>query len=218
MSVAFNRARKDIEMAVKAGGVDPKLNTKLRIAIQNAKSVNMPKDRVDAAIKRASSKDTTGYQEIMYEGMGPHGIYFIVGCATDNATRTVANVRHHFKKCGGTMGNTGSVSFNFEHKSFFKLKLVSVQDLDELELELIDFGLDELDSDEEFVYIYCPFEEYGSMQKALEDKGVEVESSEIQYIPTVYKELNEEQQIELNELIDLLEEDEDVVAVFHNMQ
>ncbi|MBN8544677.1 MAG: YebC/PmpR family DNA-binding transcriptional regulator [Ignavibacteria bacterium] len=218
MSVAFNRARKEIEIAVKAGGPDPSTNSKLRLAMQNAKSVNMPKDRVEAAIKRASNKDTTGYQEITYEGIGPHGIYVIVACATDNTTRTVANVRHHFKKGNGTLGNSGSVAFNFEHKAFFKLKRASVADVDELELELIDFGLDELDSDDDFVYIYCPYEEFGKMQKALEDKGVEVESAELQYIPNMYKELDEEQRKEMTELIDLLEDDEDVVAVYHNMQ
>ncbi len=218
MSVAFNRVRKEIEIAVKSGGPDPKTNSKLRLAMQNAKAVNMPKDRVEAAIKRASSKDTTGYQEIIYEGMGPGGVMVIVSCATDNPTRTVANVRHHFKKGNGTLGNSGSVAFNFEYKAFFKIKRSAVADLDEFELELIDAGLDELDSDEEFIYIYCAFEDYGTMQKILEDKGIEVESGELQYIPTVYKEISGEQLTEMNELIDLLEEDEDVVAVFHNMQ
>ncbi|KAB2909925.1 MAG: YebC/PmpR family DNA-binding transcriptional regulator [Ignavibacteriales bacterium] len=218
MSVAFNRVRKEIEIAVKAGGPDPKGNSKLRLAIQNAKAVNMPKDRVEAAIKRASSKDTTGYQEIMYEGIGPGGTSIIVLCATDNSTRTVANVRHHFKKGNGTLGNSGSVLFNFEHKAFFKVHKSSVEDFDEFELELIDSGLEEMDHDDEFIYIYAAFEEYGSMQKALEDKGIEVVSGELQYIPTVYREVSGEQVTEMNELVDLLEEDEDVVAVFHNMQ
>ena len=142
----------------------------------------------------------------------------IVSCATDNTTRTVANVRHHFKKGNGVLGNSGSVSFNFEHKAFFKLKKGSVADPEELELDLIDFGLDELDSDDDFIYIYCPYEEFGKMQKALEDRNVEVESAELQYIPNVYKELEGEQRTEMTELLDLLEEDDDVVAVYHNMQ
>lgn len=218
MSQAFNRVRKDIEMAVKAGGIDTKVNTRLRIAIQNAKSVNMPKDRVDAAIKRASSKDTTGYQEINYEGMAPHGVAVIVECATDNTTRTVANVRHLFRKYEGALGNTGSISFLFEHKALIKISISYINDIEEFELEMIDFGLEELVSDEEAVYIYTAFEDFGSMQKALEERGIEIASSEFQYIPTNYKELNEEHQKEVNDLIEALESDDDVQSVYHNMQ
>ncbi|MFA5805109.1 MAG: YebC/PmpR family DNA-binding transcriptional regulator [Melioribacteraceae bacterium] len=218
MSKAFNRIRKDIEIAVKAGGSDPKANSKLRIAIQNAKSFNMPKDKVEAAIKRASSKDTSGYQEIIYEGYAPHGIGVVVECATDNPTRTVANVRHHFRKHEGSLATTGSISFMFERKGLFKVPKNSVTDLDNLELELIDFGLDEFSYDDEFVYIYTPFQEYGTMQKALEEKNIEIKATELQYIPTNYKDVTEEQRKEVNALIEALEEDDDVQSVYNNMQ
>ena len=218
MSKAFNRIRKDIEIAVKAGGSDSKANSKLRIAIQNAKSFNMPKDKVEAAIKRATSKDTTGYQEIIYEGYAPHGIGVVVECATDNPTRTVANVRHHFRKHEGSLGTTGSISFMFERKGLFKVPKNSVTDLDNLELELIDFGLDEFSYDDEFIYIYTPFQEYGTMQKALEEKNIEIKATELQYIPTNYKDVTEEQRKEVNALIEALEEDDDVQSVYNNMQ
>lgn len=218
MSKAFNRIRKDIEIAVKAAGSDPKVNSKLRIAIQNAKSVNMPKDKVEAAIKRATSKDTTGYQEIIYEGYAPHGIGVVVECATDNPTRTVANVRHHFRKHEGSLGTTGSIAFMFERKGLFKVPKNSVTDLDNLELELIDFGLDEFSYDDEFIYIYTPFQEYGNMQKALEEKNIEIKATELQYIPTNYKEVTEDQRKDVNTLIEALEEDDDVQSVYNNMQ
>lgn len=218
MSKAFNRVRKEIEIAVKAGGPDAKSNSKLRIAIQNAKSVNMPKDKVDAAIKRASSKDTTGYQEIVYEGYAPHGIAVIVECATDNPTRSVANVRHLFRKYEGSLGNAGSISFMFERKGLFKFARPENADLESLELELIDFGLDDFSYDDEFVYIYVPFQEYGTMQKALEEKNIDINATELQFIPVNYKELSEEQQKEVNDLIEALEDDDDVQSVYHNMQ
>lgn len=217
MSKAFNRVRKDIEIAVKAAGADPKSNSKLRIAIQNAKSVNMPKDRIEAAIKRASSKDTTGYQELMYEGMGPHGVAVIVECATDNPNRTVANLRHHFSKYGGSLGNTGSVAFMFEHKALIKIPRSIVADIDEFELEMIDHGLEELNAEEEFIYIYTEFSNYGAMQKALESKNIEPLGTEFQYIATNSKELNSEQQKDFNELLEVLEEDDDVQSVHNNL-
>jgi YebC/PmpR family DNA-binding regulatory protein len=218
MSKAFNRVRKEIEIAVKAGGPDQKSNSKLRIAMQNAKSVNMPKDKVEAAIKRASSKDTSGYVEIIYEGYGPHGIAVIVECATDNPTRTVANVRHIFKKHEGSLGTTGSIAFMFERKGLFKAAKSAETDLDNLELELIDFGLDDFSNDDEFIYIYAPFQDYGSMQKALEERNIEIKATELQYLPVNYKELSEEQKKEVQELIEALEEDDDVQSVYHNMQ
>ncbi len=218
MSKGFNRVRKEIEIAVKANGVDPKTNSRLRLAIQNGKSINMPKDRIDAAIKRASSKDTTGYKEIMYEGYAPHGIAVIVECATDNPTRTVANVRHHFTKHEGTLGNSGSISFMFEHKALIKLSKAQIPDVESFELELIDHGLDQLIVEDDFVYIYTAFEDFGAMQKALDERNIEVNSSEFQFIPTNYKELTEEQEAEVNEVIEALEEDDDVQSVFHNMQ
>lgn len=218
MSKAFNRVRKDIEIAVKSGGPDSKTNSKLRIAIQNAKSVNMPKDRIEAAIKRASSKDTTGYQEIVYEGYGPHGIGIMIQTATDNPTRTVANLRHLFRKHEGTLGNAGSIAFMFEHKALIKIEKSKINDIESFELDMIDFGLDEMMIEDDFCYIYSSFENFGQVQKALEDKGIEVNSSEFQYLPTNYKELSEEQQKDVTSLIDVLEEDDDVQSVYHNMQ
>jgi len=218
MSKAFNRIRKEIEIAVKAGGQDVKSNSKLRIAMQNAKSVNMPKDKVEQAIKRASSKDTTGYQEIVYEGYAPHGVAIMVECATDNPTRTVANVRHHFRKHEGSLGNAGSIAFMFERKALFKASIANVTDIDNLELELIDFGLDDFTSDDEFIYIYTPFQEFGTMQKALEDRNIDIAATEFQYIPGNYKEVDEEQKKDINALIEALEEDDDVQSVYHNIQ
>lgn len=218
MSKAFNRVRKEIEIAVKAGGPDPKGNAKLRMAMQNAKSVNMPKDKVEAAIKRASSKDTTGYEEIIYEGYGPHGVALMVETATDNPNRTVANVRHLFRKYNGSLGNSGSISFMFDKKGLFKIDKTQVEDVETLELELIDFGLDDLSYDDESVYIYTAFTEFGNMQKSLEERELEINATEIQYIPTNLKELNEEQTAEVNELIEALEEDDDVQSVYHNLQ
>ena len=216
MSQAFNRVRKEIEIAVKAGGIDPKTNSRLRMAIQNAKSVNMPKDRIDAAIKRASSKDTSGYSEISYEGYGPHGVAIMVECATDNPNRSVANVRHLFRKYEGSLGSSGTISFMFEHKALFKIDRALVTDAEEFELDLIDFGLEELTVEDDFSYIYTKFEDFGMMQKALDEKNIEINSSEFQYIPTNYKELSEEQYNEVIVLIDALEEDDDVQSVYHN--
>jgi len=218
MSKAFNRVRKDIEIAVKSGGPDPKANSKLRIAVQNAKSVNMPKDKVEAAIKRASSKDTTGYQEITYEGYGPHGIGILVECATDNPTRTVANVRHYFRKHEGSMGSTGSISFMFERKGLFKISKEKIADLETFELELIDSGLDDFSYDDQFIYIYSSFQDYGSMQKALEERELEILSTELTYIPTNTKELEGDQLKEVNDLIEALEEDDDVQSVYSSLQ
>ena len=218
MSKAFNRVSRDIAIAVKAGGPDPKANTRLRIAIQNAKSVNMPKDRVDAAIKRASSKDITGYQELVYEGHAPHGIAVIVDCATDNPTRTVANIRHHFSKNGGTLGATGSIAFMFERKGLIRISLAKVGNADDFELEAIDHGLDDMVVEEQEVHIYTSFHDYGKMLKFLDEKGIEVISSELQYLPTTTKELPEAQVTEVQTLLDELEEDDDVQSVFHTMQ
>lgn len=217
MSKAFNRIGKDIEIAVKSGGTDPKANSRLRIAIQNAKSVNMPKDRVDAAIKRASNKDTSGYHEIVYEGYAPHGVAVIVECATDNQTRTVSNVRHIFKQYGGSLANSGSIAFMFERKGLFKIAVDKIKDVDEFELEMIDHGLDDLTGDDQFLYVYTSFQDFGSMQKALEEKGIEPASTELQYIPTTTKELSADQQKEVNELIEAMEEDDDVQSVYHTM-
>lgn len=217
MSKAFNRVRKEIEIAVKAGGIDIKTNARLRIAKQNAKSVNMPKDRIDAAIKRAISKDTSGYEEIVYEGYGPHGVAVIVECATDNPTRTVANVRHVFRKNEGSLGSTGTISFMFEHKALLKIERSAVKDPEAFELDLIDFGLEELIVEDDFCYIYTAFSDFGSMQRALEERNIELNSSEFQHIPTNFKELNEEQMTEVESFLEALEDDDDVQSVFHNM-
>ncbi|MSQ46525.1 MAG: YebC/PmpR family DNA-binding transcriptional regulator [Ignavibacteria bacterium] len=217
MSKAFNRIGREIVIAVKGGGSDPKLNPRLRIAIQNGKSVNMPKDRVDAAIKRATLKDTSNYSEIVYEGYAPHGIAVIVECATDNPTRTVANVRHLFKEYGGSLGQTGLIAFMFDRKGLFKIKKELIQDIDTFELELIDHGLDDLTGDDEFIYLYTSFHDFGLMQKALEEKRIEPVSTELQYIPTTTKEIPQIQQDEINLLLNALEEDDDVQSVYHTM-
>jgi YebC/PmpR family DNA-binding regulatory protein len=217
MSKAFNRIGREIHIAVKMGGPDPKGNPRLRIAFQNAKSVNMPKDRIEAAIKRASQKDTTGYQEIIYEGYAPHGIAIMVECATDNPTRTVANIRHYFSKSNGSLGSSGSIAFIFDRKGLIRVSASKISNLDDFELELIDHGLDELIQNEQELHIYTSFQDYGKMQKYLEEKGTEVISSELQYLPTTIKELTEEQAKEVQDLIDKLEEDDDVQSVFHNM-
>jgi YebC/PmpR family DNA-binding regulatory protein len=193
MSKAFNRIGRDINIAVKAGGTDPKTNARLRIAIQNAKSVNMPKDRVDAAIKRASDKDTSGYHEVVYEGYAPHGIAVLIEAATDNPTRTVASVRHIFTKHGGTLAASGSITFMFEKKAVFRIEAEKVKDAEEFELEMIDHGLEDLVQQDADLFIYTTFQDFGKMHKALEERGIEPTSTEIQYLPTTTKELTEEQ-------------------------
>ncbi|NIG57020.1 YebC/PmpR family DNA-binding transcriptional regulator [Chitinophaga sp. Cy-1792] len=218
MAKQFTRVGKDIAIAVKAAGPDPDNNPALRRCIVNAKAVNMPKDRVDAAIKRAMGKDKTDYEEVVYEGYAPHGIAIMVDTATDNTTRTVANVRMHFNKCGGTLGNSGSVAFMFNRVGEFKVKNAG-QDLEELELELIDFGLEEIGEDAEGnIIVRAAFTEFGNMSKALEDKGLEVISSELKRIPANTVELSEEQAKEVLELVDRLEQDDDVQQVFHNLK
>jgi YebC/PmpR family DNA-binding regulatory protein len=217
MSKAFNRIGRDIDIAIKQGGIDPKVNSRLRIAMQNAKSVNMPKDRVDAAIKRASSKDTAGYQEVVYEGYAPHGIAVLIECATDNPTRTVASIRHIFSKNGGSLAASGAIAFMFEKKGVFKIAAEKIKDIDEFELEMIDHGLEDLSQHESDVYVYTTFQDFGKMQKALEERGLEATSTEIQYIPTNTKELPEDQAKEVQDILDLFDEDDDVQSVFHSM-
>ncbi len=218
MAKQFTRIGKEIAIAVKAGGPDPAINPALRRCFANAKGVNMPKDRVEAAIKRAQGKDMTNYEEVVYEGYAPHGVAVLVETATDNPTRTVANVRMHFRKGEGSLGNSGSVSFSFTHQGEFKIKNEG-QDLEELELELIDFGLEEIGEDAEGnITIRTPYEEFGTMAKALEDKGITPLSAELTRIPTTTVELPEEQAKEVLELIDRLEQDEDVQKVYHNLK
>jgi YebC/PmpR family DNA-binding regulatory protein len=216
MSKVFTRLGKEIVMAVKTGGPDPNTNTKLRTVIQNAKGAQMPKDRIEAAIKRASNKDEKDYEEVVYEGYGPFGIAFIVETSTDNTNRTVANTRSYFSKAGGALGTSGSVSFMFDRKAVFRFAQADHQ-LDELELELIDFGLTEIAENEGEIFAYTEFEDFGAMQKALEDRGIEVISADFQRFPTTLTELTEEQEEIIHKLIDRLEEDDDVNQVFTNM-
>ena len=217
MAKQFSRVGKEIAIAVKKGGPEPDTNPMLRRVMQNAKSFNMPKDRIEAAIKNAMGKDQSNYDEVLYEGYAPHGIALLVVTATDNTTRTVANVRSHFNKGGGTPGNSGSVSFLFKHLGMFKLKPEGL-DMDELELELIDYGLEEVGEDSDGnVIIRCGFTDFGNMLKALEEKKLTVISSELEWIPANTIELSEEQSEDVFKLIERLEGDDDVQHLFHNM-
>ncbi len=224
MSRTFTRIGKEITIAAKAGGPDPSTNPRLRALMQNAKAANMPKDTVERAIKKATDKDASDYKEIVYEGYGPFGIAIVVEAATDNNTRTVANVRSYFTKHGGTLGTQGSLSFMFDHKSVFKIKPKEGVSLEDLELELIDYGVDELEdivddeSGEEQVVLYGAFEEYANIQKYLEDNGFEIISSEFERIPHDLKEVTAEQRATLEKLLEKFEDDEDVQNVFHNMK
>lgn len=218
MSRTFTRIGKEITIAAKAGGPDPSTNPRLRALLQNAKAANMPKDTVERAIKKATDKDAGDYKEIIYEGYGPHGIAIVVEAATDNNTRTVANVRSYFNKHGGNLGTQGSLSFLFDHKSVFKIKPTEGMDLEELELELIDCGVDEVEPDEEEIVLYGAFEDYSNIQHFLENNGYEIISSEFVRIPNDVKELNDEQRAAVEKLLEKFEEDEDVQNVFHNMK
>jgi YebC/PmpR family DNA-binding regulatory protein len=217
MSKAFNRIGREIEIAVKSGVTDPKLNPRLRLAIQNAKSVNMPKERIEAAINRAAAKDTAGYLEVLYEGYGPHGIAMMVECATDNPTRSVANIRMIFSRNGGSLASTGSIAFMFERKGIFKVAAEHIPNLDDFELEMIDHGLEEMEKQDHDVFIYTSFQDFGKMHKALEEKGIKAINTELQYIPTTTKALSEAEAKEVQILIDALEEDDDVQSVFNTM-
>lgn len=218
MAKNFTRIGKEIAIAVKAGGPDPDTNPALRRCFTNARGVGMPKDRVEAAIKRAMGKDMTNYEEVVYEGYAPHGVAVLVETATDNPTRTVANVRMHFRKGEGSLGTNGSVSFLFNRMGEFKIKNEGL-DMEELELELIDHGLEEIGEDVEGnIMLRTPFEEFGTMAKALEDKGITPISVELTRIPTTTVELNEDQAKDVLELVDHLEQDEDVQKVYHNLK
>ncbi len=218
MAKQFTRIGKEIAIAVKQGGPDLENNPALRRCAQNAKAVNMPKDRVEAAIKRAMGKDKTDYHEEVYEGFAPHGVAVLVETATDNPTRTVANVRMHFNKNNGALGTSGSVSFMFTHMGEFKVKN-SGQDTEELELELIDAGLQEIGEDSENnIIIRTSFSDFGNMSKALEEKKVDVISSELTWIPSTTVELSEDAATEVLKLVDHLEQDDDVQKVYHNLK
>ncbi len=222
MAKQFTRIGKEIVLAVKAGGADPESNAALRRCMQNAKSVNMPKDRVEAAIKRASGKEMENYEEILYEGYAPHGVAVLIETATDNSTRTVANLRSYFTKGNGNLSTSGSVSFQFKRMGVFKLKAEGL-DQESLELELIDAGLEEMgegtgENGETVMVIRCAFNDFGNMQKALEEKQLKVISAEREWIPTVTVELGELQAEEVLKLVDKLEQDDDVQKVFHNLK
>jgi len=217
MAKGFTRVGKEIAIAIKLGGGDPDGNARLRVAIQNAKGLNMPKDRIDAAIKRATSKDVSNLEEVVYEGKGSFGVAILCECATDNPTRTVANIRMNFNRGGGELGKTGSLDYLFDRKGVFRIKNENIN-LDELEMELIDFGADEIESDNEEIVIYTAFTSFGNMQKALETKNLHIISSELERIPNTTVELSDEQLEEVMVLIGKLEEDDDVQTVYHNLR
>jgi len=216
MSKAFTRIGKDIVMAVKEGGADPDSNSKLRAVIQNAKSVNMPKDNIERAIKRASDKSQGDYKEVLFEGYGPHGIAILVETATDNNTRTVANIRSYFNKCDGNLGTSGSVIFMFDHICNFKIKKQDL-DIEDLELELIDFGVEELFVEEDEILIYAPFDCFGVIQSELEKRKITINSSGFDRIPNVTKEIKEEEIADIEKLLEKIENDDDVQNVYHTM-
>jgi len=222
MAKQFTKAGRQIAIAVKQGGPDPDSNVVLRRAIQNAKAVQMPKDRIESAIKKASDKDTTGFDVVIYEGMAPHGVALVVETATDNTTRTVANVRSYFRKKNGSLGTSGMHNFIFDRKGVFYIEPEYITDEEEFELEFIDFGLEkivkETVEEKEFYQVYVNFEDFGKMQDALEKQEIKVEKSELERIPNHTKDItNEEQLDEVLALIDLMEQDDDVTNVFHNL-
>lgn len=217
MSKAFTRIGKDIVIAVKEGGPDPDSNAKLRAVIQNAKAANMPKDNVERAIKRATDKNLGDFKEILYEGYGPHGIAVLIETATDNSTRTVANIRSYFNKCNGSLGTSGSVEFMFDHTCNFQISAEGINP-EELELDLIDHGVEEVFHDEDSLVIYAPFEAFGTLQKELEHRKIEIKSSGFERIPQVTKELSEEQVADIEKLLEKIEEDDDVQNVYHTMK
>ncbi|WP_335966924.1 YebC/PmpR family DNA-binding transcriptional regulator [Galbibacter sp. PAP.153] len=217
MAKTFTRLGKDIVMAVKEGGPDPDANARLRAVIQNAKTANMPKDNIERAIKRASDKNTEDYKEVLFEGYAPHGIAILIETATDNNNRTVANIRSYFNKCNGSLGTSGSVEFMFDHTCNFRIPAEGI-DPEELELEMIDFGAEEVFTDEDGILIYAPFESFGAIQKELEGRGIEILSSGFERIPQVTKKLNEEEVADVEKLLEKIEEDDDVQNVYHTME
>ncbi|MDZ4058946.1 MAG: YebC/PmpR family DNA-binding transcriptional regulator, partial [Bacteroidales bacterium] len=218
MSRVFTRLGKEITMAVKGGGPDPDNNSRLRALISTARSENMPKDNIERAIKRAVEKDHSDFKEIVYEGYGPHGVAFLIETATDNSTRTVANIRSYFNKFGGSLGTSGSVEFMFDHKCVFKVKCAVAPDLEELELELIDFGAEELFMEEDELIIYGNFESFGTIQKFIEEKGMELMTGGYERLPnTELKSLEGDAKAEIEKMIERFESDDDVQNVYHTM-
>jgi len=217
MSKLFPKLAKAITMAAKDGGSDPEMNPMLRTAILNAKAQNMPKDNIEAAIKRAAGKDTANYTEVIYEGKGPHGVLVVAEAATDNNTRTVANVKAYFSKNGGSLAPTGSLEFMFARKAVFEFEKPESVSTDELELDLIEYGLESIESYDEDVYLYGDYTNFGSLSRALEDKGIEVKKASLKRIPSNPIELTEEQMADVEKLLDRLEDDDDIQAVFTNI-
>lgn len=220
MARVFTKLGKQISIAVKEGGSEPDTNPRLRVLIQQAKKENMPKENVERAIKKATAKDEADYKEVNYEGYGPNGIAVFVETATDNPTRTVANIRSYFNRYGGSLGTSGSLEFLFDHKCVFKIAKKEDVLLEDLELDLIDFGVDELEADDEdnSILIYGQFQSYSLIQKYLEENGYDIQSAEFERIPNDLKELNEEQKAQVNKLLEKIEDDEDVQNVYHNMK
>jgi len=217
MAPGFSKLGKKNTIAVREGGPDPDTNPRLRMVIQTTKKENMPKENVERAIKKAISRDESEYKEVVYEGYGPNGIAVVVETATDNPTRTVANIRSYFNRNGGSLGITGSLQFLFDHKCVFKIAFKEGVSLEDLELELIDFGVDELVEEEDGIVLYGDFQSYSLIQKFLEENGFEILSAEFERIPNDMKELNEEQKAQVMKLLDKIEDDEDVQNVYHNM-
>lgn len=217
MSKLFPKLGKAITMAAKEGGPDPDTNSTLRTAIKNAKAQNMPKDNIDAAVKRATAKDAEAYSEINYEGKGPHGVLVYVECATDNPTRTVANVKSYFNKAGGGVVPNGSLEFMFNRKAVFEFVKTEAVDVEELELELIDAGLEEVEVNEDKVFVYGDYTSFGSLSAALENLGIDVEKSTLQRIPTSPVEFTEEQLVDIEKMLDKIEDDDDIQQVFTNI-
>jgi YebC/PmpR family DNA-binding regulatory protein len=217
MARVFTKLGKQITIAVRESGPEPDTNPRLRVLIQQSKKENMPKENVERAIKKATAKDEADYKEMVYEGYGPNGIAIVIETATDNPTRTVANVRSYLTRHGGSLGTSGCLQFLFDHKCVFKIAPKEGVSIDDLELELIDFGVDELVEDEDSIILYGEFQSYSSIQKYLEENGFEIFSAEFERIPNDMKELNEEQKAQVTKLLDKIEDDEDVQNVFHNM-
>lgn len=217
MARVFTKLGKQITIAAREGGPDADTNPRLRVLIQQSKKENMPKENVERAIKKATSKDESDYKEVTYEGYGPFGIAIVVETATDNPTRTVANVRSYFNKHNGSLGTSGSLEFLFDHKCVFKISPKEGVSLEDLELELIDYGVDEIEQDEEDILLYGEFKAYSDIQKYLEENGFEIHSAEFERIPHELKEVTEEQRAQITKLLDKFEDDDDVQNVFHNM-
>jgi YebC/PmpR family DNA-binding regulatory protein len=218
MSTLFPKLGKAITVAAKEGGGDPEMNAKLRTAIQNAKAQNMPKDNIDAAIKRALGKDAANFEEINYEGKGPHGVLVFVECATDNSVRTVANVKSYFNKAGGSLVPTGSLEFMFSRKAVFEFEKTEEIDADELELELIDFGLEEIEINDDIVYAYADYTAFGTLNKVFEERGIDLKKATLQRIPTSPVVFTEDQLVDIEKMLDKIEEDDDIQAVFTNIE